>query len=124
MDVSGIKNDALGIGLRPKHYKEILDKKPKLDFFEIIIENYLGNSSILAKKKLNQINQFYPIVGHSISMNLMGAEPLDLEYLKKIKEIVKEFNLPYLSDHLCWTGVTGHYSHNLLPKIFFVFLPL
>ena len=110
-----LKNNALGIGLRPKHYKEILNDKPKLDFFEIIIENYLGESSHLAKQKLKQISEYYPIVGHSISMNLMGTESLDLKYLDSIKSVVKEFNIPYVSDHLCWNATGKFHHHDLLP---------
>jgi uncharacterized protein len=84
------------------------------DFFEIILENYLGRSQ-LALDNLRHVAQRFPLVGHGVSLNLLGADALDLDYLKQVKALISEFSLPYVSDHLCWTASHGVTHHDLLP---------
>ena len=38
---NGFTDYGVGIGLRIPHYRHILDKKPVVDWFEIISENYM-----------------------------------------------------------------------------------
>src|SRR6202162_5628395 len=37
------------------------------------------------------------------------------DHLKKIKNLTKRTETPWLSDHLCWGSVDGRYTHDLLP---------
>ncbi|RME60474.1 MAG: DUF692 domain-containing protein, partial [Candidatus Dadabacteria bacterium] len=59
--------------------------------------------------------QDYPIVMHGVSMSLGSAEPLDIDYLKKLKELINRVEPVWVSEHLCWTKKTGHDFHELLP---------
>jgi uncharacterized protein len=105
---------ALGLGLRPQFYRELNEGAPGVDFFEVILENYLG-SSTLPREHLHVVSQRTPIVGHGVSLNLLGTDPLDWDYLHQVKDLVQEFNLPYVTDHLCWTAHRGVTHHDLLP---------
>lgn len=64
---------------------------------------------------LDQIAERYPIIMHGVSMSLGSSDPLDFDYLRKLRLLARDTNALWVSDHLCWTGVLGHNSHDLLP---------
>ncbi len=103
-----------GLGLRPPHYQEVIQTSPKIGWFEIITENFLfshGN----ARKVLRKIREQYPIVSHGVSLNIGSMDETDYAFLGTLKEFVDEFEFEWVSDHLCWTGIGGQNSHDLLP---------
>jgi len=103
-----------GLGLRPQHYEEILDGDPAVDWFEIISENYMipGGRPLAM---LEKIRARYPIVMHGVSLSIASTAPLDLGYLKDLKDLAARAEPKWISDHLCWTGVHGFNLHDLLP---------
>jgi len=103
-----------GLGLRTQHYDEILQNKPALDWFEIITENYLipGGRPLYY---LDEIRKHYPMVMHGVSLSIGSSEPLDLQYLQQVKELATRVEPAWISDHLCWTGINGLNTHDLLP---------
>ena len=56
-----------------------------------------------------------PVVLHGVSLNIGSTAPLDFAYLGKVKELARRVNAPWVTDHLCWTGVAGRNTHDLLP---------
>jgi hypothetical protein len=48
-------------------------------------------------------------------MSIGGTDPLDREYLRKLKALAERTRAHWVSDHLCWTGVAGRNVHDLLP---------
>ncbi len=111
---NGFTDLGVGIGLRVPHYRHILDKKPVVDWFEIISENYMvdGGRPLTI---LDQILEQYQCVQHGVAMYFGSAQKLSREHLKKLKALVKRTKTPFLSDHLCWGSVDGRYTHDLLP---------
>jgi len=105
------------VGLRPQHYAAFEGGGLAVDFLEIILENYVGRAS-LPRQRLETIASRYPIVGHGVGLNLLGADPIDLEHLAAIKRLVDAFRLPYVSDHLCWCATGNIHHHDLLPAPF------
>lgn len=103
-----------GLGLRPDYYEEILEQKPDLDWFEILTENYLvpGGKPLYY---LEKIREHYPVVMHGVSLSIGSTDPLDVDYLKQLKELAMHIEPAWISDHLCWTGVKGLNMHDLLP---------
>ncbi len=103
-----------GLGLRTDHYETILNEKPSIDWFEILTENYLvsGGKPI---HYLERIRELYPIVMHGVSMSIGSTDPLDWNYLKEIKALDQRIEPKWISDHLCWTGMNGKNTHDLLP---------
>jgi len=104
----------IGIGLRIPHYRHILEKKPVVDWFEIISENFMVEGG-RPLEILDQILEQYRVVQHGVSMYFGSAEPLNREHLRKLKRLVRRTKTPWLSDHLCWGSVDGRYTHDLLP---------
>ena len=104
----------IGIGLRVPHYDHILRKKPAVDWFEIISENFMCDGG-RPLNVLDQILEQYRVVQHGVSMYFGSPDKLSREHLKKLKRLVKRTRTPWLSDHLCWGSVDGTYTHDLLP---------
>jgi len=111
---NGFTDYGVGIGLRVPHYRHILEKKPVVDWFEIISENYMidGGRPLTV---LDSILDQYRVVQHGVSMYFGSADPLSREHLRRLKTLVRRTNTPWLSDHLCWGSVDGTYTHDLLP---------
>ena len=103
-----------GIGLRTVHFGEILDRRPPIDFFEAVTENFLdtGGRPI---QVLDRVAERTPVLLHGVSLNIGSVDPLDRTYLAKVKELARRVRAPWVTDHLCWTGVAGRNVHDLLP---------
>jgi uncharacterized protein (UPF0276 family) len=113
---TGIRN--AGIGLRSVHYGHILSKKPNVPWFEILSENYMGTAAGSGGRPmlvLDQIRKDYPLTMHGVSLSIGSTDPLDMVYLKKLKNLIHRVEPMWVSDHLCWTGVAGQNLHDLLP---------
>jgi uncharacterized protein len=109
-----VQDLGFGIGLRPSHFAEVLERHPTIDYFEIISEDFLRVEG-WPRYVLEQVAEHYPIVMHGVSLSIGGTDPLDLDYLQRLRELADNIGARWLSDHLCWTGVDGVYTHDLLP---------
>ena len=104
----------LGLGLRSPHFGHILQHNPVVDWFEIISENYMDSGG-RPRYVLDQIAERYPIVMHGVSMSIGSTDPLNHDYLSKLKQLADATGAHWVSDHVCWTGVAGRNTHDLLP---------
>ncbi len=107
----------LGVGLRHCHLREVVDQRPAVDFFEVISENFLASGG-RPRYLLDQVAEHYPVVLHGVSMSIGSTDDLDLEYLGLLKCLADGVGARWVSDHLCWTGVLGVNTHDLLPVPF------
>jgi uncharacterized protein (UPF0276 family) len=110
----GYDNLGLGIGLRTVHFDHILKNEPAVDWFEVISENFMDSQG-RPRFVLEQIAERYPIVMHGVSLSIGSTEPLDFDYLRKLKTLASDVRALWVSDHVCWTGVAGINTHDLLP---------
>ncbi|MEX1243166.1 MAG: DUF692 domain-containing protein [Thermoanaerobaculia bacterium] len=110
----GFPDLGVGVGLRTVHYPHVLEKKPEVDFFEVLSENYMdtGGRPLWV---LDQVAERYPIVMHGVSMSIGSVDPLNFTHLTKLKKLAARTKAHWVSDHLCWTGVAGRNTHDLLP---------
>ncbi|WP_404424312.1 DUF692 domain-containing protein [Nibricoccus sp. IMCC34717] len=104
----------IGLGLRVPHYQHILERKPTCDWFEIISENFLVEGG-RPLEVLDAILEQYRVVQHGVALYLGSSDPIDRSHLRKLKNLVKRTNTPWLSDHLCWGSCDGRHTHDLLP---------
>ncbi len=104
----------IGVGLRTPHLNHILERKPVVDWFEIISENYMVDGG-RALAMLDRIMEQYRVVQHGVSLYFGSAERLNREHLKRLRTLVRRTKTPWLTDHLCWGSVDGRYTHDLLP---------
>ncbi len=117
MNRLGLPNLGVGVGLRTVHYAHILETTPDVDWFEIISENYMQTQG-RPLHILDQIAERYPVVMHGVSLSIGSTDPLDREYLRELKALRDRVGARWVSDHLCWTGVAGKNTHDLLPTPF------
>lgn len=109
-----LPNLGYGMGLRTVHYNHILEHKPTVDWFEIISENFMDTDG-KSRRILEKIKADYPVVMHGVSLSIGTVDPLNSDYLKKLKSLAEWLDTPWLSDHLCWTGIAHKNTHDLLP---------
>lgn len=103
-----------GLGLRVEHFAEILAEPPRVDWFEITSENFMvaGGKPL---HHLEYVRAHYPVAMHGVSLSVGSTDPLDMDYLRALKTLAQRVEPVWISDHLCWTGVGGVNSHDLLP---------
>src|SRR5580698_415857 len=109
-----MKLSGFGLGLRTAHYEAMLNEPNDVDWLEVITENYLvpGGKPL---HYLERIRERYPLVMHGVSLSIGSTAPLDLEYLRELKQLAARIEPHWMSDHLCWTGVDGVNLHDLMP---------
>jgi uncharacterized protein (UPF0276 family) len=110
----GHPNLGLGLGLRTVHFEHILEHQPVVDWFEIISENFMDSRG-RPRYVLEQIAERYPVVMHGVSLSIGSTDPLNFDYLRKLKALANDIKPHWISDHVCWTGVAGRNTHDLLP---------
>ncbi len=106
--------DGFGLGLRIPHYQGFIDAPQRVDWLEIISENYLvdGGKPLYY---LDRIRRDYPMVMHGVSLSIGSSDPLDMDYLAKIRGLAQRIEPAWISDHICWTGTRSLNMHDLLP---------
>jgi len=112
--VPGLPRLGLGLGLRHVHFDHVLSTWPAVDWLEVITENFM-NSGGRPRYVLRQVSERYPVVLHGVSLSIGSTDPLDFGYLTRLKALADEVKPAWVSDHLCWTGVLGLNTHDLLP---------
>ena len=91
-----------GLGLRPTHYPDVLAEAPRVDWWEVISENFMvagGNP----RRVLRQVRERWPVVFHGVSLSIGSVDPLDQDYLTRLATLVAEVEPAIVSDQLCWT---------------------
>jgi uncharacterized protein (UPF0276 family) len=110
----GLPDLGVGLGLRTVHYAHILEESPAVDWFEILSENYMQTAG-RPLFFLDAVADRYPVAMHGVSMNIGSTDPLDRAYLTELRALRDRTHALWVSDHLCWTGVAGKNTHDLLP---------
>ena len=106
-----------GVGLRTKHYPRVLDGTARVDWFEAISENFMirGGRPLAV---LERARADASLVLHGVSLSLGSTDPLNETYLRELAALARRFEPAWVSDHLCWGSIGGHYAHDLLPLPF------
>lgn len=103
-----------GIGLRARHYREILETLPSVGWLEVHSENFFsdGGQPLFF---LEKIRQHYPLSLHGVGLFLGSTDPLNLAHLDHLKTLIERFEPELVSEHLCWGSVNGRFLNDLLP---------
>ena len=106
-----------GIGLRTKHYPQLLDGTLRADWFEVISENFMidGGRPLVV---LERARETAPVVLHGVSLSLGSVDPLSEGYLQRLRALAQRIEPAWISDHLCWGSLGGRHAHDLLPLPF------
>ncbi len=105
----------VGIGLRREHHDAILKTDRRVDWLEIISENFMGLEG-RPRYVLDACAERWPLVPHGVAASV-GSSRGD-RYDECLADLVERLAPPYFSDHLCYSSVGGHESFDLLPLPF------
>jgi uncharacterized protein len=103
-----------GVGLKPEHYRTILETAPDIGFFEVHAENYMGAGGP-PHRFLTEIRNHYPLSLHGVGLSIGADRPLDRDHLKRLKQLIERYEPSLFSEHLAWSTHEGSFFDDLLP---------
>ena len=103
-----------GVGLKAEHYRDILEAKPDMGWFEVHPENYMGAGGP-PHRYLTAIRQDYPLSMHGVGLSLGSADSPDPEHLRRLAALVDRYAPGQVSEHVAWSTVDGAFLNDLLP---------
>jgi len=107
----------VGLGLRPELAEQTLQSTDRIDWLEIISEQYVGLGG-KTRQRLEQAASVFSLIPHGVSLSLGSTDDLNREYLLSLKKLLDVVDPPWWSDHLCFSSFGGVYMHDLLPLPF------
>src|SRR6476620_10508433 len=78
-----------GVGLRNQHFDHILATRPPVDWFEAISENFMDSGG-RPRAVLRRIAEHYPVALHGVSLSIGSTDPLDRDYLARLRRLADE----------------------------------
>jgi uncharacterized protein (UPF0276 family) len=103
-----------GLGMRREHYAHYLAGEARVDFVEVISENFMLDGG-RPLDTLARVRERYPVILHGVSLSIGSAHGVDDAYLALLRRLADRIEPLWVSDHLCWTRTHAHNSHDLLP---------
>jgi uncharacterized protein (UPF0276 family) len=103
-----------GIGLRSRHYRDVLNDQPVVAWFEVHSENYFGKGGA-PLSYLEAVRNDYPLSLHGVGMSLGSVDELDSRHLRQLKELISRIEPALVSEHLAWNSFGGRYLNDLAP---------
>ena len=103
-----------GLGLKPEHFRAILETQPEIGFFEIHAENYMVEGGPL-HHYLTQIRSHYPLSLHGVGLSIGGEGELDAVHLDRLAALIERYAPDSFSEHLAWSSHGGVFLDDLLP---------
>jgi uncharacterized protein len=108
----------IGLGLRQALAPALFESDlPELRFVEIHPENYLRRGGRF-RAMLERARQRWPVLTHGITLGFGAVEPAPESYTHPLRDFLCELDVPFHSEHLCFSGADGVMLHDLLPLPF------
>jgi len=104
----------VGAGLKPDHYREILDGRPDIGWFEVHPENYMGAGGP-PHFFLERIRALYPLSLHGVGLSIGSVDGLTSGHLVRLKGVAARYEPFVVSEHLAWSTHAGVFMNDLLP---------
>jgi uncharacterized protein len=103
-----------GVGLKPEHFRDIVEGWPDIGFFEVHAENYMVAGGPF-HHYLTRIRERYPLSIHGVGLSIGGAGPLDEAHLDRLAALLDRYQPESFSEHLAWSSHGGTFLNDLLP---------
>lgn len=103
-----------GVGLKPQHYAAILEEQPRIGFFEVHAENYMGAGGP-PHRYLTAIRERYPLSVHGVGLSIGADRPLDRNHLLRLRALIARYEPGSFSEHLAWSTHGAAFLDDLLP---------
>lgn len=112
--MSGALPARSGLGLKPEHFRTILETSPDLGFFEIHAENYMVDGGPF-HHYLSKIRSQYPLSIHGVGLSIGGESALDETHLDRLAALLQRYEPQSFSEHLAWSSHGDVFLNDLLP---------
>lgn len=103
-----------GLGLKSAHFREVLQTRPDLGFFEVHAENYMVAGGPL-HHFLGLIREQYPLSLHGVGLSIGGEGPLDVAHVQRLAALIERYQPQSFSEHLAWSSHGPVFLNDLLP---------
>ncbi|HEY8121553.1 MAG TPA: DUF692 family multinuclear iron-containing protein [Myxococcota bacterium] len=103
-----------GLGFRTQHFAELCASPRSVDWLELLSDSYLGVGGP-RRAMLERMRADHPIALHGVGLGIASDEAPRSAYVAALRELARLVEPLFVSDHLCWTGLEGRNSHDLLP---------
>ncbi len=103
-----------GVGLKPEHFREILETKPDIGFFEVHAENYMVAGGPF-HHYLGRIRERYPLSIHGVALSIGADAPLSRSHLDALAALLQRYQPQSFSEHLAWSTHNDIFLNDLLP---------
>lgn len=104
----------LGLGLRREIAHDLERLKIQPDFLELAPENWLEIGGFWGKI-LHEISEKTPLTAHGLSLSIGSPDPINWEFLKKIKSFLDQYNIDIYSEHLAFSTCDNAHLYESLP---------
>lgn len=103
-----------GLGLRRSLLSELADcTTSQISFMEVAPENWIGVGGRLGKQ-FRQYTERFPFVLHGLSLSIGSSDPLDIDFVKQVKQFMETHGINCYTEHLSYCSYQGH-MYDLMP---------
>ena len=113
MNTTSCPVSGTGLGLRREFIDELITGKAVADFYEVAPENWMEIGGALGKK-FTEFAQHNPVICHGLSLSIGSSDPLDEDFIVRLKTFFDKHNIPCYSEHLSYCSDGGH-LYDLMP---------
>jgi uncharacterized protein len=103
-----------GVGLKPEHFRDVLESRPEIGFFEVHAENYMVDGGPFLHY-LGRIREHYPLSLHGVGLSIGAESPLTETHLARLAALIARYEPASFSEHLAWSSHGGEFFDDLLP---------
>jgi uncharacterized protein (UPF0276 family) len=112
--LKGVGAPGVGVGFKPEHFEAIVETRPRLGFFEVHAENYMGGGGA-PHRRLDAIRERFPLSLHGVGLSIGSPGKLDRAHLQRLAAVARRFEPTLVSEHLAWSTHEGAFLNDLLP---------
>lgn len=103
-----------GLGLRRALLGPLSSVGPDdVDFMEVAPENWIGLGGRLGKQ-FRSFTERFDFMCHGLSLSIGSPDPLDIEFIKQVRDFMREHGIKGYSEHLSYCSSDGH-MYDLMP---------
>ena len=103
-----------GVGLKPEHFRAVLETRPEIGFFEVHAENYMVDGGPF-HHFLGRIREHSPLSLHGVGLSIGAEGPLDEVHLDRLDALIRRYQPASFSEHLAWSSHGEVFLNDLLP---------
>lgn len=112
--ISTFPVNGAGLGLRRAFTGPLSEQPPSnVDFYEIVPENWIRIGGAYGKQ-LRALTERFSFVSHGLSLSLGSPDPLDVEFVRDVRDFLKQHQVKIYTEHLTYCSDGGH-MYDLMP---------